>query len=73
MARRHRIVTTLFLLSAGCVSIPALTDPDGYPLVGNVMAKGGPRPKPRPQPHPHPDGAHRADSDPGPAGPEGTA
>ena len=75
MAKRHRIVTTLFLLSAGCVSIPALTDADGYPLVGNVMAKGSPKPKPHPQPkpHPNPDGAQRADSEPGRAGPEGIA
>lgn len=58
MARRHQI-TTLLLLSAGCVAgaaglpgepapIPALTDAEGYPLVGNVMAKGGPKPPPQP-------------------------
>jgi len=76
MAKRHRIATTFFLISAGCVSIPALTDAGGYPLVGNVMAKGGgpkPKPQPQPKPHPNPDGAHRADSGAGPAGPEGIA
>ena len=49
MAKRHQIAT-LLLLSAGCLSMPALTDADGYPLVGNVMAKGTPKPRPNPKP-----------------------
>ena len=74
MTKRHRIATTFFLLSAGCVSIPALADGDGYPLVGNVIAKGGkPKPQPQPKPHPNPDGTLRANSERGPAGPEGIA
>jgi hypothetical protein len=72
MAKRHQIVT-LLLLSAGCVAgvagpprapaaIPALTDVDGYPLVGNVMAKGGPKPRPNPKPGtPRP---HQAENEP---------
>jgi hypothetical protein len=59
MARRHRIATTLLLLSAGCAPalMTALTDGGGYPLVGNVMSKGGKDGKePRPKPRPHPDG-----------------
>jgi hypothetical protein len=32
----------------GPAPIPALTDAEGYPLVGNVMAKGGPKPPPQP-------------------------
>jgi hypothetical protein len=61
MARRHRIATTLLLLSAGCApaALSALTDAGGYPLVGNVMAKGGPEPRPRPRPHPDGSGAPR--------------
>jgi hypothetical protein len=80
MARRHQI-TTLLLLSAGCVAgaaglprepapISALTDAEGYPLVGNVMAKGGPKPPPQPssQPSPQPKPVtprpHRAEGEP---------
>ena len=55
MVRRHWIAT-LLLLSAGCATqvAGALTDADGYPLVGNVVAKGSPRPRPRPPAPPPP-------------------
>jgi hypothetical protein len=75
MARRHQIVT-LLLLSAGCAptSIQALTDAAGYPLAGNVMAKGT---KPRPRPSPRPEGGSptppQVASDPGAGSPEGSA
>lgn len=61
MARRHRIATTLLLLSAGIApaSMIALTDGGGYPLVGNVISKGGKEPRPRPRPHPDGGGAPR--------------